>query len=578
MAEKRFQVLGAFTGSSDEGPWARLAGRREDGRSVCVTVLGALPYFYVRLEHGLLLEDGAPNLELLEELKVDLNRRLNTCVRDKPSKRWRPGGHLLVFSVEVVERFDFYGYSSRKHRYARLTFTSLGAHRAARWAFNSLAGTSGPKARKPPLSFRTVRRIFPGREEDLERAFRGDRGAVRKGLSLVLAEANIEFHDQVMDDIGIRPGCWCAPGPGLSATGDLARVDVVLEAHDLMGVAELREQLLPVEVPRAAPVRVLAWDLEVWCEPLGDGAMRFFEGDDAGARLLCVSAVTFDYGVPGSTRSVVFCLTEGDERGEEEATATDGSRVMLRWFRSERELMEGFFLHIRDIDPDVLTGWNTLSFDWPWLCKRAAALKVDTVAMARWDGVLFDESKDARQVVVVPGREVHDMMLWTKKNRQLREYTLQSVATEYGLDGKDDVSYSQISELFGTHEGRVKLAVYCELDSRLVAQLMQLPQLDPLGKTLAIAAITGVQPEHVLHRGSMHTLRLAMLRASHASDFVLSCPSRGDAADAPLTGDEEDDARFQVRAAGRPCPPVLTPGLRGARCSTPSPASTATPW
>jgi len=361
-----------------------------------------------------------------------------------------------------------------------------------------------------------------------------------------------------MDILGLKPGCWCEMGEGIvqvnkHSVGEVRLGDVVaadacfMAPKDLKGEA-LQAAVRTVEVARAAPVRVLAWDLEVYCVPLGDGAMRFFNGDDPDAKLLCVSAVTFDYGVPESTRSVVFSLGEAPAAATDE-TATDGSTLTIRWFgTNERGLMKAFFDYVRECDPDTVTGWNTLSFDWPWLWKRAEALGMlpDLHKMARWGYAKFDESEKAKQVVELLGREVHDMMTWTRKNRSLREYNLEYVATEYKLSGKDDVSYDQISELFKTHDGRVKLAVYCEMDSRLVCQLMQKPQLDPLGKALAIAAITGVQPEHILHKGSMHTLRLAMLRASHASGFVLSCPTRGKAADeVKLVDVEADESRFQ---------------------------------
>jgi DNA polymerase elongation subunit (family B) len=551
-----FQLLGAATGAGLRGePWARLVGRRADGASVAVTVRGLRPYFYLKLEHGLLLPDCSPNQPLLDALVVDLNRHLNSRCRSdqKPVTAYESHdiGYALVSSATLVQRHDFYGFSARKHHYARLTFASLGAHREARWALGAPAGSA--KA-GPPLRSHVLERVWPARAEDLARAYRRADNVRRKGLTFTLAEANIEFHDQVMDELSLKPGCWCTPGPALRNAcsfddhkADRVATTLSLTAEARLDGAALRAALAPAEVSRAAPVRVLAWDLEVFCEPLGDGAMRFYDGDQEGAKLLCVSAVTYEYGVADSTKSVVFSLGEAPA-AETQETATDGSALTVCWFgNDEHALFRAFFDYVRLKDPDVVTGWNTLSFDWPWLWKRAEALGLlaDLHVMARWGVAVFDASDKARQVVTLPGREMHDMMLWVKKNRQLREYNLQFVATEYGLDGKDDVSYDQIAELFKTHEGRVKLAVYCALDSRLVCQLMQKPQLDPLGKTLAIAAITGVQPEHVLHRGSMHTLRLAMLRASHASDFVLSCPAREkEEAEVALT-DAEDESRYQ---------------------------------
>ena len=64
------QILGASSGACSTGPWARLVGRRADRTSVALTIHGLLPFFYIKLEHGLLLPDGSPNLPLLETLQV----------------------------------------------------------------------------------------------------------------------------------------------------------------------------------------------------------------------------------------------------------------------------------------------------------------------------------------------------------------------------------------------------------------------------------------------------------------------------------------------------------------------------
>jgi len=46
-------------------------------------------------------------------------------------------------------------------------------------------------------------------------------------------------------------------------------------------------------------------------------------------------------------------------------------------------------------------------------------------------------------------------------------------------------------------------------------------ELDPLGKDMALCAITGTFPADLLARGTQHTLRCKMLRVAHARGFVL---------------------------------------------------------
>jgi len=503
-----FQVLAVSSGTC---PVARYVGRTQDGASVAVTVTRFKPFFYVKLDApGLLLADGA-----VDETGVALLRSSLSDALDRRFPRGAKGSQdRWIAPVAVVSAHDYLGYAERPSLYARLEFVSAEAHTAARFA---LAAPAGAGRRQAPFTPSALRRLF-GEQKP----------------RFVLAEANIAYEHQVLDRLGLRPGAWVA------VDSAAARKDWNSKFATHAYEAQLGVGLSHAAVDRAAPVRVLCWDLEVFCTPLGDGAMKFFDGDDPSARLLCVSMVTFEYGVAGGDRATVFCLKPSSGEGELPAEAGDG--VRLEWFDTDRDLIVAFFAAARAYDPDVLTGWNTLRFDWPWLWKRCEALGLRAAfgSLSRWDAARFDDSPRAWQCVCVPGRVVHDCMEWLKKNRSLREYGLEYACTcselGLGLDGKDDVSYADIAPLSRTAEGCAKLAVYCAKDSQLVSLVMRHRKLDILGKTLAQAALMAVPPEDLLFRGSMHLLRLAMLRAAHEDGFLLSSPSRS-ADDQPLLAD-----------------------------------------
>jgi len=67
--------------------------------------------------------------------------------------------------------------------------------------------------------------------------------------------------------------------------------------------------------------------------------MKFFDGDDPLAQLLCVSAVTFEYGVPGE-KAVVFELCPQQEQLTED-TVTDGCTI--HWYNTDAQLIQAFF-------------------------------------------------------------------------------------------------------------------------------------------------------------------------------------------------------------------------------------------
>ena len=50
-----------------------------------------------------------------------------------------------------------------------------------------------------------------------------------------------------------------------------------------------------------------------------------------------------------------------------------GNHVLC--FEKEKDLLEAFAIFLRMVDPDVLTGYNILNFDSPYVVNRAETLK-----------------------------------------------------------------------------------------------------------------------------------------------------------------------------------------------------------
>jgi len=304
-----------------------------------------------------------------------------------------------------------------------------------------------------------------------------------------------------------------------------------------------------------APIRVLSFDIETLTRDLGHGAVRYFDGDDEEGKLLSVGVCTMTIGSP-DIKSVVFSLNPDAEDGYEE----EAGPVTIRWVTSEHALFRSFIHYVNDYDPDVLTGYNTDRFDLGWLCTAAQRLGIAQELMqisrfkrmpAAYDLKLYrDKNTRVKVIFKLPGRVHYDLLIWMKKNVQLPQYKLDYVAQLYTSEAKLDVAYSEIGHLFQTHEGRVKLAVYCCQDTRLVLNLITNRTLDPLGKDLSLCSITGMFPADVLARGAQHTLRCKLLRVSRDRGFVLPFVSGSDA-DAEMMSEnpEAQDACRDVDGA-----------------------------
>ena len=94
----------------------------------------------------------------------------------------------------------------------------------------------------------------------------------------------------------------------------------------------------------------------------------------------------------------------------------------IRIFANEREMLAGLATYLRETDPDILSGWNFLEFDLPYLLKRMQSLGLDPGTLARLGG---PTERNALR-----GRAVFDLLQAYRKMHatQRESYRLDSVA------------------------------------------------------------------------------------------------------------------------------------------------------
>lgn len=110
------------------------------------------------------------------------------------------------------------------------------------------------------------------------------------------------------------------------------------------------------------------------------------------------------------------------------------------------------------MDPDIITGYNIVNFDLPYLLNRAAALKVQTFSLL---GRVKDEKstisnttfqsraygKRENKVINIAGRVQFDLLHALLRDYKLRSYTLNSVSFHFLQEQKEDVHHNIITDL-----------------------------------------------------------------------------------------------------------------------------------
>ncbi|KAJ8024189.1 DNA polymerase delta catalytic subunit [Holothuria leucospilota] len=206
-----------------------------------------------------------------------------------------------------------------------------------------------------------------------------------------------------------------------------------------------------------------------------------------------------------------------------------GSQV--RCFEKESDLLQAWSDFIVQVDPDLITGYNTQNFDFPYLINRAAALRVNNFPFfSRIQGMknlIKDSTFQSKQVgkrenkiITMPGRVQLDLLQILLRDYKLRSYTLNAVSYHFLKEQKEDVQHSIITDLQnGNEQTRRRLAVYCLKDAMLPVRLLE--KLMCIINYMEMARVTGVPLTYLLSRGQQIKVVSQLLRKAKEQDLVM---------------------------------------------------------
>eukprot|EP00741_Cyanophora_paradoxa_P009639 tig00001545_g9337.t1 len=278
---------------------------------------------------------------------------------------------------------------------------------------------------------------------------------------------------------------------------------------------------------KIAPLRILSFDIE--CA----GRKGIFP-EAKHDPIITIGCHVSVYGQPDKPISrAVFNLKSCGE--------INGCKVVST--NEEVELLRQFKNYLIQVDPDVITGYNIICFDIPYVLDRAEALKVndfpflgrllksrtrmrDTKLSSKAFGT--HESKQ----INTEGRVIVDMLQVVQRDHKLRSYTLNNVSQEFLKETKEDVHHSKISDLHAASEdGRRRIASYCLKDAYLPQRLMD--KLMSLVNYIEMARVTGVPLGYLLQRGHMIKVVSQLHRKARDMDLLIPDMPRTGAASGP---------------------------------------------
>ncbi|XP_055374133.1 DNA polymerase delta catalytic subunit [Condylostylus longicornis] len=206
-----------------------------------------------------------------------------------------------------------------------------------------------------------------------------------------------------------------------------------------------------------------------------------------------------------------------------------GSQVLS--YDKETDLLNAWSNFIREVDPDILTGYNINNFDIPYLLERAQHLKaknfeylgrIKNIRSVIKDQVLQSKQMGRREnkYVNFEGRVPFDLLFVLLRDYKLRSYTLNAVSYHFLQEQKEDVHHSMITDLQnGDEQTRRRLAMYCLKDTYLPIRLLN--KLMSIVNYMEMARVTGVPLESLLTRGQQIKVLSQLLRKAKTKGYIM---------------------------------------------------------
>ena len=297
-------------------------------------------------------------------------------------------------------------------------------------------------------------------------------------------ESNIDFEIRFMADFNITGCNWVEIPAGLYKVREKSEYMSRCQLEVDMYCKDLISHPAEGEWIKIAPLRILSFDIEcagrkgVFPEPDKDPVIQ-------------IANMVIRQGDKDPFIRNIFTLNT--------CSQIVGSQV--KCYMKEDQMLTAWSDFVREVDPDIITGYNIQNFDIAYLLNRAKKLKADlfpylgrlkNIRTTERNVVLQSKQMGRREnkQINMEGRVIFDLLLVLVRDYKLRSYRLNAVSYLFLQEQKEDVHHSIISDLQnGNEQTRRRLAVYCLKDAYLPLRLIE--KLMCIINYMEMARVTG---------------------------------------------------------------------------------------
>ena len=298
--------------------------------------------------------------------------------------------------------------------------------------------------------------------------------------------------------------------------------NIPADGHMFLSSHELEEAAAASAAP--APWTLVCFDIETELGP--NNAFPKADTEKIIGVSLVVDRSMF---LTGETEHHVFTLGSCDP-----VMPVNDRKCVIHQCPNEKMLLSELCEILVWIDPDVVSGWNTDGFDWPYLLRRLELNDIEWLFGRDGSRVSSYRTNDGTTHIRCNGRYLADLLSLWRKEHQERSFKLDNVANAHLGIHKAPVAYSEINGLQKSPQGRARLAHYCLKDSWIVWKLASSRQ--KWNNALEMSNVTFAPLDGVFSRGQQFKVfSLLSYYAYHANPRVF-IPDHVPVPDAGYTG------------------------------------------
>jgi DNA polymerase delta subunit 1 len=209
-------------------------------------------------------------------------------------------------------------------------------------------------------------------------------------------------------------------------------------------------------------------------------------------------------------------------------------------YKTEKVLLEEFAKKMRQIDPDIVTGWNIFGFDLEYLYRRLVVCKCNLLAYYWGRGKeipvtlvtkrLASNALGSNLLNMVPmfGRYVFDLFQEVKREQKFESYTLNNVSKVLLSDQKIDMPIKEMFQRFARWkesqdpEELRSIGEYCIKDTLLPHRIMD--RLCTIPNLIEMAKATWVPLNYLSERGQQ--IKVFSQIAKKAAELGFMIPTK----------------------------------------------------